>query len=217
MDTEQLVVAGMTGSGKSQLVRQLLATRAHPRVVALDPLGDDYRELPGVEGFGPFADAWRNLYRDSRFQLRQTAVEIEEHLRTLELVNRTLRRGRSRPTLIVMEEASFLSSTGSIPDPVRETITKGRHFGLSVISVSQRTTQVHPDVQQSASTLALFKSRKPAGWVRDFLPSATDRLRELEKYSREEYEAGAPVEKGRHYITDPEDADLEERLRRVAE
>lgn len=215
-DAWQGVLAGMTGSGKSQRVRQLLEADPHPRVVALDPLGDDYPDMAAAPDFARFAEAWRDLHYADRFQVRQTSPRHEDQLRTLELINRTQQEGKARPLLVVMEEASRFSRTGSIPEPVQRTITEGRHHRISVISVSQRTAQVHSDVQQSARTLVLFRSMKPAGWVRDLVPDATERLRELEAYTAEDYEADRPVERGVHYITYPPETDLEEQLRRVA-
>lgn len=215
MNTEQILVCGQTGTGKTVRVRSLVMSRPAPRTLVLDRMGEDYPEIPEVKGAREFGETYKELRQRDRWMIRQTAWEIPHHLATLEIVARLKREeSRHRPLLVVMEEASFFSSTGDVPDPVSTIITKGRHWGISVVSVAQRTAQVHPQVQDSASTLVFFRTRKPGGWVRQILP-APDGLAQLSPFTSEEYEAGKTPELGVHYVTDPPEADLEERVRKA--
>lgn len=219
MDTRQLLVAGKTGTGKTQLVRKLVNSDAFDRVLVMDRLGEDYPKLEQAETLEQFTEAYGELRRHpGPWKLRNTWWELPDHLKALRIVNRVKAAQEDPPPLLlVMEEASFFSDTGNVPGPVQHAITKGRHYNISVISVAQRTAQVHPDVQDSASHLVLFKSRKPGSWLKQILPDAS-RLARLEELRREDFQAGRSPERGVHYIVDPElreDETLADVLRRA--
>lgn len=210
-DVAQVLITGRQGTGKSSLVRHILSGPAGHRAVALDPLGDDYHDLPRVDSYQQFARIYGELWAADHFQVRQTSHRTAEQLRTLELVYQTQKELDERPVLVVIEEASFFSGTGKIPGPVKRVITTGRHANISAVSVAQRSTQVNEDVQQSANLVVFFPSMKLSTWAQDILTS--DQQRAIAQLK--EVEGGERPERGVHYHTAPPGRDVEDELRKA--
>lgn len=213
MDTEVYTFTGKRGTGKSQLARAILQNkRASGRAVVLDPMGHDYPNVPGERTFGDFASVWKEVRGDDRYQLRCTSPDFEDHIRVMDLVFRVQNEAQGQPVLMVVDEAAFFSSTGSIPEPVDRIVRAGRHANINLISIAQRTADLHPTVQANSDVVVFFWSLKPDTWTKELLRDP-DRLHELDQVSA----ADETPELGRHYLTYPPEVDLEERLAGVME
>ena len=135
-DVAHLLLAGTTGSGKTALLRTLLASLAmhnHPGMLQLaliDPKG---------RGFGPLGalpHVWRNT---GVVQEPDAAVELLGAL--VAEMERRDRLNRSLPRIVVAidELADLLHSGGKgVGDALQRLTQRGREAGLHVVAATQR-------------------------------------------------------------------------------
>lgn len=217
MRSANVLVCGKKEAGKTTLARHLL--RHTRRAVVLDRLGHDYPSISRpCDTFEEFARAYRHLRDEPAWQLRLTAHETGDHLAAMRLVAHCQAQEDLEPVGVFMEEASFYSSTGNLPDVVDQVGSKGRHWGISVVTVTQRATQVHPLLFDNSDLLVCFRLRSFPQKLRQLLPPEDlEKIKRLEEIGPEDYRDGPPVpEKGRHYLVDPPEVDVLERWREAA-
>ncbi|MFW6198663.1 MAG: hypothetical protein ACOC5E_02445 [Acidobacteriota bacterium] len=211
-----VLVTGKKESGKTTLARELL--RHTRRAVVLDRLGHDYPEVPAADTFEEFAGAYRHVRGDPAFQLRLTDHRTGAHLAAMRLVSRLQEREELPPVGLFMEEASFYSSTGDLPDVVDAVSSKGRHWRISTVVVTQRATQVHPLLFDNSDLVVTFRLRSFPQKIRELWPrEELEEIKRLEEIGPDDYRHGPPVPvKGTHYLVDPPEVDVLERWREAA-
>lgn len=146
----RILVVGASGSGKSAYTKQRL--RGQSRVVVFDPL-DEYRELPGFRShaninavIGDMKARWKS------FRIAYVPPSGDE-MRALNTVSDLLLKvqapyregGPGGPVTFVIEEMnlSFPVNVGSHKvKRFSEICSRGRHFGIEVIGVSQRLAEI---------------------------------------------------------------------------
>lgn len=145
------LVAGGRGSGKSTLARSLALRR--PRLVVMDPL-DDY----GGAGFAVarsikaaahgLRQGWAGGFRIRYVPPPGREPEALDALSRLLLrAQRPYQQGRDRrPLCLVAEEMQLSFPNRTLPAELTsfpELCSRGRHFGIEVIGVTQRLAEVH--------------------------------------------------------------------------
>lgn len=191
----RLLVVGMSGTGKSTRVKELLRSWVQKgvRVVALDP-GDEYSRhgVPtGLVRLGPLKHRMTatELAANPRAMLAPRlslsvvpGPSIREWARAFELVAGLARHaGR---LVIVADEAGTWCHAGTHPACSRAAAelaalaTTGRHQGIALVVVSQRAATVPATVRSQCTDAILFRQEEVADldalaarWRDDSLPT----------------------------------------------
>lgn len=139
--TDRTVLVGTTGSGKTTLARQLLAS--YPVVVVHDAKGllrwPDYRVLTN----------WRELTRakEPRLIYRPTARELRSDL-DQECFFRWIYIRRN--TVLYVDEVYAVAYRDELPPSYFACLTRGRERGIGILSATQRPIKI-PNVILSES------------------------------------------------------------------
>ncbi len=171
--TDRTGVWGRSGSGKSSFVKATI--RGRKRVIVFDPLGEY-----GAEGFKVIEHKTRDgLDRVRRemaanwggFRLAYIPPAGKE-IAALNGLSRLLLRAQSRyqatgkgaEILLVVEEMnlSFPVSGGAEKNPgFAEICSRGRHYGIEVIGVSQRIAEVATRFRGNCNETVIFAQKGP--------------------------------------------------------
>lgn len=157
-------VFGASGSGKSAYTKERL--RGANRVVVFDPL-DEYTELPGFRSVESINDVIRDMKaRWKTFRVAYVPPSGDEMraLNTLSdlllKVQRPFREGGAGgPVTFVVEEMNlgFPVNIGSHKvKRFAEICSRGRHFGIEVIGVSQRLAEVDTRFRGNCTETVIF-------------------------------------------------------------
>lgn len=147
-----LGIVGQTGSGKSQLTRELALRR--DRVVIFDPTDDDkYDSFFVVSNIREFCEAIvkPTFQIVARFPLDFDDVEQSDYsaaFKTLYYIDNLL---------VVFDEISIFANSDYIPRPIAHLILRGRRPGRAVLWNTQRPQLVNITVRsQSQAILTLY-------------------------------------------------------------
>jgi len=165
-----VVVLGVRGTGKSFWAKQQIL-REHPRVVVYDP-NEEY--VTGAKGAPPnmrqltpmhidqFIDHMATTLAAERGQLavavhspqRTRAERVQSFERFVSMI------GDSRNLLLVIEE------TGDLPpecnDDLCHLARRSRHWGIPVVFIAQRATDIPKTAREQMSYLVSFRQSDPA-------------------------------------------------------
>lgn len=165
--TDQVMVGiwGGRGSGKSTLARSFIRSRS--RLVVLDPL-DEY----GGAGFA-LARSVRAVahglvkYWAGDFRIRYVPPSnyepdaLHELAVLLRKAQQPFKDGRDgRPVTLVVEEMNMSFPNRTLPARLSgfpELCSRGRHFGIEVIGVSQRVAEVHTRFRGNCAVSYYFR------------------------------------------------------------
>lgn len=174
---EKVFVTGVSGSGKSTYVKSIL--KGHKRAIVFDPL-EEYHEELGYPLFKTLKDLFNYVkanYNNPRgFKVSYNPYTHNELDRTQDLeqlakfmliLQKPFRTGHSaEKVLLVIEEmnTSYPNRSSVLQEQpaVGATITRGRHYGVSMIGVDQSAVRVHTSFRDNVSKSVYFKqdSRK---------------------------------------------------------
>jgi hypothetical protein len=188
------MVMGMTGSWKTSLARYLL--KITPRAFVFDP-ADDYDDGAIFYDQKTASDFYlENAERDYHLIYRG---DQETFLAWLDVIYQSQRYMNLKPVGVFMEESSFYSTSHTIPKALDTIYTKGRRQRISVITVVQRDTQIHPLIRAQSPLWITMRQRKFSTDTKElFTSDELDRIPKLETFTPL---LGAPIE-GKHYIPD---------------
>lgn len=157
---------GASGSGKSSYAKQMIQTRR--RVVIFDPVGEysgkQFRTCKGIW------DAIGDSYLEFQFVLRPTTGKEPKFLNSLAANLLTVqepfkegRRGAPMLTLVVEEmNTSFPVNKGVSEAPAfAEICSRGRHYGIEVVGVSQRIAEVDTRFRGNCDETVVFRQKGP--------------------------------------------------------
>lgn len=133
------LIIGRTGSGKSALAKQIgseLRRRKH-EVIALNPTGE--RGYTRRDEFGCAAAEWETADPD------EFMYEVERRIST----------SRKARVLIIDEAHEFFARAEA--QDKNWIVTRGRHYGLTVIGITQRGANVNTTFRSQCDTLYLFR------------------------------------------------------------
>lgn len=189
------LICGQIGAGKSNLLRYLI--QFTPRVIVFDKMGE-YDTAPAFHSFKE-AGGFLIKNRERNFHLIFDTMDPDAYLAMMELAFDVQMSDQSLPPLaLFVEEASFFSSSHTLPKPVDLIYTKGRHARINLVTIVQRMTQVHTITRDQCHVWVLMKLMSLPGDAKQRLPSgALEEIRGLETYL-----PGQDPEYGRHFITD---------------
>lgn len=146
------VVFGLTGSGKTRLVRSLLPS--HSRCLIVDPLREYGADAVAVRSFDELEDylaathgAWRIAYQGE---------ELDDEFDTLCDVAVSL-----GPCLFVVEEADMFCDPTSISERFEHLIKYGRHARTHPLCVSRTPSEMHRLLTRQAYEIYAFTIAEP--------------------------------------------------------
>lgn len=196
-------VWGRSGSGKSSYAKRLLKGRG--RVVIFDPL-DEY----GREGFKTVrsVDAVRMAMRKNWSGFRVAYVPpAGGEARALSALCRLLfaaqapyrQSGRGQGITLVVEEMNMsfpVAGGDKICPGFAEVCSRGRHYGIEVIGLSQRIAEVSTRFRGNCTETVCFAQKGPRDLkaASDELGVAVTRVQALENLSYLHEQAGSVTE-----------------------
>lgn len=192
------LIAGRTGSGKTTLARALL--RYTCRAIVLDREWE--YEIDGARvaySMRDIADALSDpAFRWGEFVLVCRPERDGDYLRTLQLAEHMQRAEPHGPLVIVMEEASRYGTTHGIDETVRQLYNAGRHRRISVLTIIQKDTDIHPITRHNSRLIVSMAQTKLSGDMQSYFdPAAVARIVSLEtEYTPE-------PKQGRHFLVYP--------------
>ncbi len=179
--TDRAIVIGMTGSGKTTLVKQLLAKREY--VVIHDAKGNI--SIPGYIRVTTLAEcvevgrkAAKIIYAPTHEELDLTRpeafVKMDNFFRWLY---------ERKNTTIYVDEVYSVVKGRIIPHYYHALLTRGRELNLSVISSTQRPKDIPQVVMSEAEHYYVFKLRLPQDKqkVKEILGLNTEQIQALNK------------------------------------
>jgi DNA helicase HerA-like ATPase len=152
-DNSILSVFGVKGSGKSTLVREIVAE--HDRVIAIDTIGEYTDGFRIVEGLDACLDALDWAEGQERFKLSLRCGDPED---MLDLIGVSYEFPR---TLVVVEETSFYCSPSQLPEELSKLVRYGRHREIDQIYVARRPSEIHRDLTAQSDVIVTFRHREP--------------------------------------------------------
>ena len=159
-------VWGASGSGKSAWVKKLI--RDKRRVVVFDPL-DEYKMRHSVSVLDNVRAKMRADWRGFRVSyVPRSGLEpasLSALSRLLMVAQMTFKRtGRGDPITLVVEEMNlaFPVAGGAARCPgFAEICSRGRHFGIEVLGVSQRIAEVETRFRGNCTETVVFRQKGP--------------------------------------------------------
>lgn len=185
------LVLGVTGAGKSHYVRATVA-RVLDRggsVLVVDPKGE-YQSLPAVSPL----DLVPRLLTGAELRARTSAQwqSLDSLAEDVSLVLDAMRfrPAAARPLLVVVEECGLLR--GPARTSLEVVATVGRSYGVELLCVAQRASQIPATVRSQASQIVAFRQTLPAdleALAEVMGPGALD-LRSLARYEYRAWSEG---------------------------
>lgn len=146
-----MLIVGKRGSGKTQLVKKLLAEIDRQRVIIFDPLGEYESGLiyydfitfcDKIEG----AESFRYILRFDNQEEYEYALEVAYAVGDL---------------LLVIEEITHFANERSIDKSLDSIIRFGRHQNVSLLSVTQRCANIPRLLTSQMDIIISFKQTEP--------------------------------------------------------
>ncbi len=165
-DAQRTGVYGASGTGKSHYVKQLI--RPERRLVVFDVL-DEYRDLRRVDLNGVLAAASAS-YRDFRVRYcppvgaeGDALSRLCDVLKVIQEPYKQEQSGAPELTLVVEElNVAFPVHGGEArARGFAEICSRGRHWGVNVLGVSQRIAEVSPRFRGNMSEVVIFMQLEP--------------------------------------------------------
>jgi len=200
MNVVDITIVGQKGAGKTQMAKRLF--QITPRAIVWDQL-EDYENGAIFTSLREAVDFLRE-HRDTDFHIVfRNPFNMDENLALMRLAYEMQAHEDLPPIGLFFEEASFYSSSHTVPQIVDMISTKGRHFGINVVNVAQRDTQINPILRANAGVIISMRQKKLSADMRDlFTNEELNQIQNLKSLT--------PLERpksGVHYLTDPPDID----------
>lgn len=151
-----ILVAGLSGNGKSRMVNYMLNNLIDADIVVLNGFEEDYKG----------------------FRLIHGTKEIEDYLKAI-LEDKTKRK---RPFYVVLEEMQGLNSNKKIADLCKELLSYGRHYNIFVIGIIQIATKENCKFKDLFNSRLTFKQNDTSAYSVCLGVTVDKELRQREFY-----------------------------------
>lgn len=197
------LIVGRTGSGKTTLVKALILLTA--RVIVLDRKME--YEFPDAFIAYTLEDAIDFLLvnRWKPFKLIFRPTNPEDYFELMVFAENMQKVEPHGPLVIVMEEASAYSTTNNIDPIVLELYNAGRHRRISLLTVIQRDTSIHPITRTNSEVIVSMSQTKLSGDMQGYF--GNDVVEALVSV-KQDY-TDTPIQ-DHHFAVYPPDTDLYE-------
>jgi hypothetical protein len=150
---EITVIFGQRGSGKTSRARHLV--RRERRVLYYDTVGHDFTEGVIFDSLTDMRGFWRQHYR-GRFHLVYRPTDpVGEIAAVSDLAL------ACEDMVLVVEEVDLLFASAKCCPEFRNVICRGRHYGLSLVAVTQAPMGFGPLLRSQAHNWCIFATREP--------------------------------------------------------
>lgn len=182
---EIIGIFGIKGHGKTSMIRTLI--RPRPRVLILD---DGLGDYDGA-AVAPNAAIAAMFLRDrERFRVVFGDIDKPYEENAADAIGLTKAYVESMAdhdldVTLVIDEADLYASGRNISAGLRNGISRGRHWNLSIIYASRRPAEVHTLLPSQTERFIIFRTREPSDirYLRSFIgEDAASKLPDLEKY-----------------------------------
>lgn len=200
---QHTLIAGMTGCGKTTLVRYLLSLTA--RAIVFDP--ELEYDVPGavtVDDLPAAMDAFERLrFRD--FILIFRGENVEDFVLLLDLVMHSQETEPLGPILIVAEEASLFSTTLKMDETVHRIYNRGRKRRVSLLTVIQMDSDIHRVSKANSKVIVCMQANQVSvNFERYF---KYEQIAGLHSVLENGVYTAKPVQ-GKHFLVYPPSVDL---------
>lgn len=207
MKNLNLLILGGTGAGKTTLARYLLAMT--PRAFVFDP-ADDYDDGAIFYDFEAAAEFFeRNAREDFHLIYRGDRSTYEAWL---DILYEAQRHMQLPPLGVFLEESSYYSTSHNITPLLDQIYTKGRRQRISIVTVTQRDTQVNPIIRSNSHVWITMRQRKFSTDVKETFTS--DELEQIQNLETFTPLISEPVE-GTHFMIDQPGLPVFEKWREI--
>ena len=201
-NAERIGVYGRSGSGKSTYVKELL--KNNNRVIVFDPL-DEYCELKGFIKAKTITDVkqmmrnrWAIGFKIAYLPTSGYEAECMHNLCKLLLQAQSLyKTGKDKRIItLVIEEMNLSFPDTKLPQKFNgfpEVCSRGRHYGIAVIGVSQRMAEVNTRFRGNCVRTILFPLQDHTDIttaVKIISPTNKSKLQNLKNHHYMVYENG---------------------------
>ncbi len=202
---EVVLVTGKTGSGKSTLMRKMLADKR--RLIILDMISE-YQDLrppfPAlfIHDIGKLYDYLAD-HHDKDFRI---IFDPEDPEQILDLADGSkitvfeevckLVYNHLNNVILAVEEMANLMQGSRAPEYLRKITRFGRHSSISLWATTQRPADIHPVIRAQITRFISFRQHEPRDidWIRQIIGVAADDLKNLTPFVW-----GKPMIEGKHY------------------
>lgn len=183
LQRDVVLVLGKTGSGKTTWAKNFI--RGLSRVIILDAGFGDYEaeECPDlhtlIEKVEKASNNGRGFFRYSYTPRANESAFIFDLARLV------------GPCWVVIEEADRLGDARFMPE-YDEVISRGRHYGVSLLAISLYPYKLPSDLRRQATRLISFRQHEPRDidYLYDVIGEDVSRLPELPQYHYLDWKAG---------------------------
>lgn len=146
-----IAIFGITGSGKTTLAKKILPR--FPRQIIIDP-NEEYEGTLRVRTIGELEEFFEFVGADENYRIVCT---FENDAHADQVFDLAWYVGN---VLVVVDEAASYMEQPS-PELLR-LVRRGRHQAVSLLFLSPRVPDIHPDVRSMARTKVMFYSNEEA-------------------------------------------------------
>lgn len=188
-----ILVIGKRGSGKSYLVKKMIA--AESRLFVFD-LMSEYKEgvVFGVENMRELAWFWRYFYKRNFRIIYRPIKPKTEIIKIAELVYAL------GDMCFVVEEIDSICTPWELPDPFAMIVQRGRHKNIKLIGVTPAPFGINRDLTRQAKEIYIFNTNEPRDiqYLSQLLGSEiAEKIPQLGQYSYLKWSDGGHIETGR--------------------
>lgn len=179
--TDHFCFIGSTGCGKSTLAREI--NKLYPRSIIIDPVSDWDGDFIFTD-FNNFADKLINLKNNNskafRIVLRFNSDQKNKKL----ILDQALRLAINYKNLqFITDEVQLFTGPHNLPHYLLESMTTGRHHGLSMVNISQSPSLLNKMLLKQSKHVfcGQLHERNDINTVSDFISVDRQELINLQK------------------------------------
>lgn len=169
MQREVILILGQTGSGKTTIAKQLI--HEYNRLLLIDA---DFREFP-IKYFETIDRSLDYFERENPPYFRVGFTPLSAEYPIIFDLAQALKN-----LMLVLEEADRFS----YDDEYDEIVSRGRHYGISLMALSLYPYKLPPALRRQATRLITFYHHEPndLDYIADIIGSGIEDVQTLQKF-----------------------------------